>query len=60
MTCDYCHQELEPRKSGKSQRFCSGGDHRKAYYDLARKIGVKILRLMEKERVKRAANKVEK
>lgn len=28
--CDHCKEEFEPRKQGRRQRFCPGGECRKA------------------------------
>lgn len=44
VTCDYCKSDIETRKSGKPQRFCSGGRCRKAFYAEARRDGAKALR----------------
>jgi hypothetical protein len=44
MTCDYCSQEFEPRRSGGSpERFCPGGLCRKAFHAEARRVGAKTL-----------------
>lgn len=40
MTCDHCRGHFEPRTTGGSkQRFCPGGDCRKAFHANAKHIG---------------------
>lgn len=44
MICDYCESGFEPRKSGKPQKFCPGGDCRRIFYAEARRRGARLLR----------------
>lgn len=43
--CDHCETEFEPRVSGGTpQRFCPGGECRKAFHTKARRTGAVALR----------------
>jgi hypothetical protein len=44
MICDHCKNEFEPRAPGRPQRFCPGGDCRRAFFAEARRVGADALR----------------
>lgn len=50
MECDYCHLHFEPRRTGRKQRFCPGGDCRQAYNTKARKVGDRVIQGRKRDR----------
>ena len=42
--CLFCRAVLDPRRSGRRQRFCPGGKCRRLFWQEARRIGGKNLR----------------
>lgn len=65
MICDHCKNEFEPRVSGGTpQRFCPGGDCRRAFFAKARRVGADALRrhpgtamLTAEDRVRKAKDR---